>query len=332
MRHESGAARCTPLPHFTSVASSRRWKSAFAPRTRNTRRGAAVRTARAAHRSRVQGERGLRHRVEAQVERVHREAEADHGPPEDPGHVRQQAAQVDPARVEPAPEPVARGSLRGEVDEGVRHSLDPTSGGAPVLRPTRFSSMLRGMLPATWSEAATRQRRRSPRSRRDDRIPRTREPRRPHASPGSVRDSRHGRRPARCRPDPALRVVPGPVARASLRVGATRSTRTGTPSSSSATPSPRAGAEAWARRFPASRSPTAASAATPRAASCCGSRRTCSPSTRRPSCCSSARTTSRKAPRPRSSRATCASSSPASSSTTRACRSSCARCSPARRR
>ena len=50
------------------------------------------------------------------------QAEADHGPPQDPGQVRQQAAQEDEARVEPAPQPVARRSLRGEVDEGVRHS------------------------------------------------------------------------------------------------------------------------------------------------------------------------------------------------------------------
>ena len=78
-----------------------------------------------------EGERGLRHRVEAKVERVDREPEADHDPPEDPGYVRQQASQEDPARVEPSPEPVTRGSLRGEVDEGVRHSSILLQGALP---------------------------------------------------------------------------------------------------------------------------------------------------------------------------------------------------------
>ena len=67
------------------------------------------------------GERGLRHRVEAQVERVDGKPEADHGAAQDPGDVGQEAAQVDPARVEPPPQAAARGPLDGEMDEGVRH-------------------------------------------------------------------------------------------------------------------------------------------------------------------------------------------------------------------
>ena len=52
------------------------------------------------------------------------------------------------------------------------------------------------------------------------------------------------------------------------RPGRDKSIRTSTPWSSSVTRSPRVGAGAWAPRFPASRSPTAASVATPPAASC----------------------------------------------------------------
>ena len=66
-------------------------------------------------------EGGLGHRVQPQVVDVDGDAEADDGPPQDPRHVGQQAAEVDPARVEATPDPTAGGSLRGEVDEGVGH-------------------------------------------------------------------------------------------------------------------------------------------------------------------------------------------------------------------
>jgi hypothetical protein len=45
MRHDTGASRCTPLPNFTSVASSSKCSSEFTPSTASTRRGALVSTA-----------------------------------------------------------------------------------------------------------------------------------------------------------------------------------------------------------------------------------------------------------------------------------------------
>ena len=89
-----------------------------------------------------------------------------------------------------------------------------------------------------------------PRARRFGGAPGAGDHQRREGGPGSLRDPGDRRRPARRRPDPALRLVPEAVARASLRLGASRSSRTGTPSSSSATRSRRAGAAASGAAFP----------------------------------------------------------------------------------